>query len=339
MRTLAKKRLVALAALLAIVASWPAHAEKAAIGVLKLASSGPIFIAQEKGYFAAEGLESELKFFEAAQPVSVAVVSGDIDVGVTGLTAGFYNLAGKGALKIVAAQSREEKGYPLIAYLAGTKAYEGGLRTLADLPGHSVGITQVGSTFHYSLGRLAADRHFDLAALKLVPLQSIPNMVSALKGGQVDAALIPATAALPMVQRGDAKLLGWVGDETPWQLGAIFTSPRAIAERRPMVEKVIRAYVKAAHEFHDAFLKKDDSGKVVEGAAAPALLATIAKYTGQNAEQIRSGIPYVDPDGRLLVRDIYNQVAWYQGQGLVDKSVDAKSILDLSFVQGHYETP
>jgi NitT/TauT family transport system substrate-binding protein len=164
-------------------------------------------------------------------------------------------------------------------------------------------------------------------------------MVSALKGGQVDAALIPATAALPMVQRGDAKLLGWVGDETPWQLGAIFTSPRAIAERRPMVEKVIRAYVKAAHEFHDAFLKKDDSGKVVEGAAAPALLATIAKYTGQNAEQIRSGIPYVDPDGRLLVRDIYNQVAWYQGQGLVDKSVDAKSILDLSFVQGHYETP
>ena len=30
--------------------------------------------------------------------------------------------------------------------------------------------------------------------------------------------------------------------------------------------------------------------------------------------------------------DIYHQVAWYQSQGLVDKSVDAHKILDLSFV-------
>jgi NitT/TauT family transport system substrate-binding protein len=316
-----------------------ASAEKAAIGVLKLASSGPVFIAQEQGYFAAEGLEIELKFFDAAQPIAVAVVSGDVDIGVTGLTAGFYNLAGKGALKIVAAQSREERGYPLIAYLAATRAYEAGLRTLADLPGHSVGITQVGSTFHYSLGRLAEERHVDLQSMKLVPLQSIPNMVSALKGGQVDAALIPATAALPMVQRGEAKLLGWVGDETPWQLGAIFTSPKAIGERRAMVEKVIRAYQKGARVFFDAFLEKDEKGKAIETKAAPELLAIIAKYTGQSAEQLKSGIPYVDPDARLLVRDIHNQVAWYQGQGLVDKSVDAKSILDLSFVKGHYDAP
>src|SRR5262249_2684536 len=101
---------IATAAMLATLAAcFPAEAaEKLNIGVLKLASSGPVFIAQEKGYFAAAGLESELKFFEAAQPIAVATVSGDVDVGVTGLTAGFYNLAGKGALKIIAAQSREE---------------------------------------------------------------------------------------------------------------------------------------------------------------------------------------------------------------------------------------
>jgi NitT/TauT family transport system substrate-binding protein len=334
---MSRKMVAALVALLSGATGGAGAADKATIGVLKLASSGPVFIAQDKGYFAAEGIAGELKFFEAAQPVAVAVVSGDIDIGVTGLTAGFYNLAGKGALRIVAAQSREERGYPLIAYLAGTRAYEAGLRTLADLPGHSIGITQVGSTFHYSLGLLADERRLDLASMKLVPLQSIPNMVSALKGGQVEAALIPATAALPMVQRGDAKLLGWVGDETPWQLGAIFTAPRAIAEHRAVIEKTIRAYQKAAHEFYDAFLERDEKGKPIEGKAAFELLAIIAKYTGQTAEQLKGGIPFIDPDGRLLVRDIYNQVAWYQAQGLVDKSVDAKALLDLSFVKGHYE--
>jgi len=314
-------------------------AEPIAIGVLRLVSSGPVFIAVDKGYFAAEGLEPSLKFFDAAQPVALAVVSSDIDVGVTGLTGGFFNLAGKGALKIIAAQSREESGYHLIAYLAGNRAYEDGLRGLADLPGHSVALTQIGSTFHYSLGLLADKLGFDLARLRLVPLQSIPNMVSALTGGQVDAALVPATAALPMVERGEARLLGWVGDETPWQLGAIFAAPRTIAERRAQLEKFLRAYQKGARDFYAAFLTKSADGTAAEGADAAAYLAIFAKYTGQPIDQLRLGIPYIDPEGRLLVPDIYHQVAWYQAQGLVDKSVDAKTVLDLSFVTGHFEQP
>jgi NitT/TauT family transport system substrate-binding protein len=332
-------KIAALAAVLAAAAppGGAQAAEAIAVGVLKLVSSGPIFIAVEKGYFATEGLAPQLKFFDAAQPVSVATVSGDIDVGVTGLTAGFFNLAGKGALKIIAAQSREEPGYHLIAYLAGTRAHAAGLRTLADLPGHRVALTQIGSTFHYSLGLIAGKLKFDLASVTLVPLQSIPNMVSALTGGQVDAALVPATAALPMVARGDAELLGWVGDETPWQLGAIFTAPKTIADRRPLLEAFLRAYQKGARDFYDAFLTKDANGRPVETDAAGGYLAMFAKYTGQPPDQLRLGIPYIDPEGRLLVRDIYNQVAWYQAQGLVDKSVDTGTILDLSFVKGHFD--
>ena len=42
---------------------------KAKIGVLRLSSSAPVFIAQDKGYFKETGLDIELKFFDAAQPV------------------------------------------------------------------------------------------------------------------------------------------------------------------------------------------------------------------------------------------------------------------------------
>lgn len=328
--------LVASAALSGATAS---AAEKLRIGVLRLASSGPVFVAEDKGYFAAEGLEVELKFFDAAQPVAVATVSGDIDIGVTGLTAGFFNLAGKGALRIVAAQSREEPGYHLNAYVVSKQAYDAGLKSLADLPNHSIAITQVGSTFHYSLGLIADKLHFPLSSLKLVPLQSLPNMASALKGGQVDAAVMPATVAQPLIDAGDVKLLGWVGDETPWQLGAIFTTQRAIDERRPAVAAAIRAYQKGARDFYDAFLKKGADGKPAEGEGAPAILAIVSKFTGIAPEKVRGGIPYVDPDARLLVRDVYNQVAWYQAQGLVDKEVEAKSIVDLTFVLGHYDVP
>jgi NitT/TauT family transport system substrate-binding protein len=328
---------IGLALFLSALAAPAGAAEDLKIGVLKLASSGPIFIALDKGYFAAQGLEAKLNYFDAAQPVAVATVSGSVDVGVTGLTAGFYNLAGKGQLRIIGAQSREEKGYHLIAYLAGNKAFDAGLTSLKDLPGHSVAVTQIGSTFHYSLGLLAEKLHFPLDKIRILALQSMANEASALQGNQADAALLPATVAIPLVSGGKAHLLGWVGDETPWQLGASFATRRMIVEHRPALVAFIAAYRHGAHDFYDAFLAKDAEGKPKPGAAAPEMTAIIAKYTGQPVDQIKNSIPFIDPDGKLLVRDIYHQVAWYQAQGLVEKSIDAAGILDLSFIPGHYE--
>ena len=316
-----------------------AAAEKLTVGVLKLASSGPVFLAQDLGLFREAGLEVEFKFFEAAQPVAVATVSGDIDLGVTGVTAGFYNLAGKGALKLIAGQAREEPGYKLVAVVASKKAADAGLKRLEDLPGHAAGVTQVGSTFHYSLGLMAEKHGFDIAKVRVVPMQSLPNLVSAVKGGQLDSAILPATGATPLLAAGDAVLLGWA-DETPWQVAAVFTSPRTIANRRAALESFIRGYQGGLAAFHASFLAKDPDGKTVPGPDADKHLAIIAKHTGQSPASIRDSIPYIDLQGRLLVGDIYRQVRWYQSQKLVDAAVDAASILDLSFVAGgHLDMP
>lgn len=106
---------LAAAGLLAIMVMGTARAEdalKAKVGVLRLSSSAPVFIAQDKGYFREAGLDVELKFFDAAQPIAVATTSGDVDFGVTAFTAGLYNLAGKGTLKVIGGMSREKAGYP-----------------------------------------------------------------------------------------------------------------------------------------------------------------------------------------------------------------------------------
>ncbi len=332
-------RLLGALAFLGMAGAPALAAEKLNVGVLKLASSAPVFLAQDLGYFREAGLEVDFKFFEAAQPVAVGTVSGDVDVGVTGVTAGFYNLAGKGALKLIAGQAREEPGYKLVAVIASKKAAEAGLTRIEDLPGRAAGITQIGSTFHYSLGLLAEKHGFDIAKVRIVPMQSLPNLVSAVKGGQIDSAIMPATGATPLLTSGDAVLLAWA-DETPWQVAAVFTSPRTIANRRAALDSFIRGYQRGLEAFHASFLAKSPDGKTIPGPEAENHLAIIAKYTGQTADSIRNSIPYIDPKGRLLVGDIYRQVRWYQGQKLVDASVDAASILDLSFVPGgHLDMP
>lgn len=318
-------RLLSLAAALTLLAA-PATAEKTSLSVLKLASSGPVFLAQDLGHFAAEGLEVEFKFFAAAQPVAVAVVSGDAEFGVTGLTAGFYNLAGKGALKIIAGQSREQPGYKLSAYMVSNQAFAAGVRSPADFAGRSFAMTQVGSTFHYMIGLLAEKKGFDLSKNRLLALQSIPNMVSALQGGQADTAILPSTVAVPMMDRGDAKIVGWAGDETPWQLGALFTSPKMIDSKKATVERFVRAYKKGVAAYDLAFQKKGDQ------AATDKALDILAKYTEQQKGAIAAGLPYIEPEARFSAKDIAKQVAYWQTQGQADKAIEAKDIVVTTFV-------
>jgi NitT/TauT family transport system substrate-binding protein len=304
---------------------------KAKVGVLRLSSSAPVFIAQDKGYFRDEGLDIELKFFDAAQPIAVATTSGDIDFGITAFTAGLYNLAGKGTLKVIGGMSRERAGYPLIGYFASNKAYAAGLRMPKDLAGKRVAVTQIGSSFHYSLGLLADKYGFRLADVKVLPLQSLSNAAAALQGGTVDAALLPVSTARKLMDDGGATLLGWVGDETPWQLGAVFASPRTLTNT-PLVSKLLAALTRADRQYHDVILTAVADGKAPINEMTKPLLEIIAKYTNLPVEQVVGNCAYIDRDGKLDVKNVANQIGWLQQQGFVDSGFDADAIIAKDFV-------
>lgn len=320
---------------LLLLASGAARAEdtlKATIGVLRLSSSAPVFIAQEKGYFRDAGLNIELKFFDAAQPIAVATTSGDVDFGITAFTAGLFNLAGKGALKVIGGMSREKRGYPLIGYFASNNAYAAGLKTPKDLAGKRIAVTQVGSSFHYSLGLLADKYGFELSDVKIVPLQSLSNAAAALKGETVDAALLPVSTARKLMDDGGAKLLGWVGDETPWQLGAVFASPRTLTNK-PLVTKLLAALGRANREYYDVILSEMKDGTAPINEQTKPLLEIISKYTNLPIEQVVGNCAYIDPDGKLDVGNVDDQIKWLQAQGFVDKGFDAEAIIAKDFVK------
>ena len=326
----------ALAGLLVLSACAVARAEeplKAKVGVLRLQSSAPVFIAQDKGYFREVGLDVELKFFDAAQPIAVATTSGDVDFGITAFTAGLYNLAGKGTLKVIGGMSREKAGYPLIGYFASNKAYADGLKTPKDLAGKRVAVTQVGSSFHYSLGLLADKYGFKLSDVKIVPLQSLSNAAAALKGETVDAALLPVSTARKLMDDGGAKLLGWVGDETPWQLGAVFASPKTLGNKA-LVTRLLTALARADREYHDVILSTVKDGKAAITDKTRPLLEIIGKYTNLSVEQVVGNCAYVDPGGKLDVKNVDNQIKWLQGQGFVDSGFDDNAMIAKDYVKG-----
>jgi NitT/TauT family transport system substrate-binding protein len=296
------------------------------VGVGPLASVASMFIAQEKGYFAAENLDAELISFDAAQTIVTGIAGGDLDFGVTAVNGAFYSLAAQGVIKLIAGTVIDVPGFQQYAFVISNRAYDAGFKGYNDMSGHSVAIVQVGGPIHYVLELLVEKYHIDPATVKPVPLQQIPNEVSAVTGGTTDAGVIPATAALPGVGRGEMKLVGFTGDEVRWQGAGVFASTKEIKDKQELVERFLRVFRKGAADYAAAFISADN--KRIDGPTAPEILAIIAKNVHQTPEQVAKAIPYLDPKGALDAKDIDHQLDWFRAQGMLKSNIKAAEIIE-----------
>jgi NitT/TauT family transport system substrate-binding protein len=199
-----------------------------------------------------------------------------------------------------------------MTFVASLKGWNSGVHSLKDLGGHTVSIGTVGSSPHYSLALIEKKYSIDPASIRLEPLQSATNQASAVAGGSVDAAVTISTVLLPAVESGQTKLLGFVGDEVPY------------------VQRFLRAYKKGAHDYVGAFVGPD--GKRADQPTAAAVLDIISKYVDQPPERVKKAIAYVDPEARVDVKDLQNQVDWYVSQGMLKNRIDVNTVIDKRYV-------
>ncbi len=309
-------------------------ADKITIGALRFTSHSPSFIAYEKGYFKEEGLDVELKFFQAAQPIAVAIAAGDIDFGVTALTGGFYSLADKGALKVVGGLMAEKKGAPGNTILVSNKAYDAGVKTPADLKGKSWAMTQQGSSFHYMAGIIAENNGFKASDMKLKPLQKVGSMIGALKSGQVDAMAIVPHIAAGLAKGGAAKIIGKIQDMSDYQVTTIFTSTKNTTDNKDKVKRFLKAYSRGIADY---LAVMQDQKK--DPAATEAMVDLIHKYVYTSrprekaAPSIKAGAVYLNEGAALNVKDVQAQLDWFKANKLAPAGLTIDKMVDSSFVK------
>jgi NitT/TauT family transport system substrate-binding protein len=325
---------VASIAALSGIASSAIAADKITVGALRFTSHSPSFIAVEKGYFKEEGLDVELKFFQAAQPIAVAIASGDIDFGVTALSGGFYSLADKGALKVIGGLMAEKPGAPGNMILVSNKAYEAGVTSPDQLKGKSWAMTQQGSSFHYMAGIIAKSNGFTVKDMKLKPLQKVGSMIGALKSGQVDAMAIVPHIAAALERGGAAKIIGKIQDMSDYQVTTIFTSTKNITDRKDIVARFMKAYSKGIADYQAVMQNQDK-----DPAATEAMVDLIHKYVyasrprAKAAPSIKAGAVYLNEGAALNVKDVAVQLKWFQDHKLAPATLTIEKMVDTSFVK------
>ena len=334
MTTLSRRRTLGLLGSTAVLPLIPAPAfakTKLKVGALRFTSHAASFVAFERGYFADEGLDVEFRFFEAAQPMAVAIASGDADYAVTAISGGLISLAEKGAAKVIGGALSEEAGIDGQKILASNAAYDAGLTSAAMLDGKSFAVTQPGSSFHYMGSKISAAEG---VSVSFKPLQKVGAIIGAMKSGQVDAWSIVPHIAKGLAGAGAVKIIGDVADYLPnYQVTTVFTSAQNAASERAKTEAFLRAFSRGADDFNAALVDKtagDDAGEE--------MVKLIHKYVYTDrpfekaAPSIRNGSMRINANAALNMASVQDQLSWFQSEGLVKGSITTDTLVDSSYV-------
>ena len=163
-------------------------AETAAAGDLKTVSIqidgsavpyyAPLYIAQEKGFFAEEGLNVEF-YYAAAADIVKNVAAGNVEFGFPNADAVVAAKAQGIPVKVVHTTYQEGLG----AIIFGT---DSGIRTPADLKGKKVAVTSLGSANYFQLQAAMESEGLSIDDVQ-VEIVGTGAILTALTEGQVDA--------------------------------------------------------------------------------------------------------------------------------------------------------
>lgn len=329
-----KKLVLLISIMLSVFISIANANEKIRVGAIRWTSHASSFVAFERGYFKDAGLDVEFKFFKSAQPMSIAIASGDVDFGITAVSGGLINLAGKGVIKVIGGVLHEEEGIDGQMILASKKAYDAGLKSPADLKGHTFGITQTGSSFHYVAHKIAQKEGFLGSDIKLKPLQKVGAVIGALKSEQIDAWSIVPHIAKGLSKSPKIEIIGKVSDYIPnYQVTTVFTSTKNTKNRPELVKSFLKAFSKGTSDFNAALVDKTAGEQASED-----MIKLIHKYVYSSkpyekaAPSIRNGAMRINENAKLNITNIKDQLDWFISEGLVKKDITMNMLVDTSFV-------
>jgi NitT/TauT family transport system substrate-binding protein len=305
--------------------------EPVTAGIVNTLSDVGFFVAAEKGYFAAEGLDVTLTTFRAAGAMMAPLGSGDLDVGAGSVTAGVFNASERAIpIRIVADKGRNAAGQSYQSILLRS-ALADRVKSYADFKGLRVAVPTIGSMGEQSvfneLMRLGGLTYADCEKVFI----GIADQIPAFKNGAIDVTVLSEPLASITVNQGTTVRYAPVGQVYPDQQAAVVYYGAGFAAKRPDVaRRFMKAYLKGVRSYTDAVVDGH-----IAGASADEIVAAITRHSlTKDAALIRNSVAAaIATDGRVNVAGLDKDLGFAKSLGLVPAHAAVKDILDLGFVE------
>jgi len=279
------------------------------------ASHTPLWVAQEKGFLAKQGLSIEPIFFGAGPPAMQALVAGDLDIVVTSAP-NVVNprLGGADTVMILS----------IIPTFIDHIISAANITSPEQLKGKIGSVNRFGSIsemgLRLSLKRLGIDPEKDV---QIVPVGGNPERLAAISKGIAQFTIMNEPFIKEAERLGFRDLVNMATLKIPLHGNGIVTREVNIKTKRPMVMKFARAmteaihYIKAEKEATKAII-----GKYTRFTDPEGLERTYKNYTS-----VLLDVPYADPAG---IKTLLDDMAAKNPKAA---AADPKSFVDESFVQ------
>jgi NitT/TauT family transport system substrate-binding protein len=292
------------------------------VGFVPVMVFAPVFVAQDMGYYAEEGLNVQLEPFPGGADPVVLTASGELDAAFVGLGPAFWNGAAQDLpIKIIAPGHAE--GDPVATPLMISKkaCEDGTITSVADLKGKKVSVNARGATEYWlnaalSTGGLTID-DIDLQVLPF------PDAVAALESGAVDAAMVGEPLATQAEQDGIAIRLASSFPVQDIQVTAILGNENWMNEHPEQAEAFVTGYMRASRLLAEGGF--DDL----------AVQAIIEKYTGVPVDLIAASVhPVFSADGFILFEGLSDLQTFFRDRDQLEyeTDLDPYTLADETFV-------
>ena len=259
------------------------------------ASQIPVWVAQDAGFFAAQGLDVELLFVESGSKAIQALVAGEAPLGGIGAAAVVGAVAGGAELAILASLG-DRYPYKLMA--------APGIQRPADLRGKRLGVSRFGSSS--DLATRAALKLFGLTEgdVQLLQIGGDVQRAAGLQSSAIDAAVLNPPATTVVRRAGYGELLDLSAlPEADYQHSTAVATRAYIASQPDAVQRFVRALVEAIHY---AYTEKEGTKRSItrynQIEDAEGLEEAYLQYFGPGAAMI-SRAPYPKPRGLAVTLD------------------------------------
>ena len=314
----------------AVAAADPADAQTITVGAAATTSDAPIFIADKKGYFKAEGLDVKVASFKSASDMVAPLGTGQLDAGAGSASAGLYNAVARGIkIRIVADKASSPPGYGATKIVVRRDHMDSGrYKEPKDLKGMKFAMNAPGVSNTSTLNTLLKSAGLKYSDVETVDLP-LPEHVTVLKNKAVDAAASVEPAPTIAVKNGDAVVIKSDDEILPHhQIAVLLYSEDFALKRQDAARRFMRAYIRAVRFYNDAL--KDGR---LDGPTADEVIAILAEATPIKSRDIYKAITPtgMNPDGRVNAESLAYDLAFYREQGLIRGDVTIDAVVDHSF--------
>ncbi len=292
------------------------------VSTLPLLSFAPLFIAEEEGFYAEQGLEVEFVDLRRTQFGLPALVTGQLDVLAGALNSGTLNaIARTGNVRIVAGGSHI--GYPgegctWFAVLARKDVLQNG--NLRHAPDKLRLISPMDMVHGMVVDRLLADAGLSRDEVEIRFAQQ-PALPEAVASGAADVVITSEPWVTRTLDTGKAVMVAAGQDLVPGgQAGSIAYGRRLLEHEPDVGRRFMVANLKAVRQYNEGPTERN--------------LDILERRLGQDRELLRR-LCWSDlrNDGVLNVENVMDFQDWADKEGLLDHKLEPDEFWDPAFVE------